>query len=1032
MPKPVISKIASRAGRLAMVGLVSVAALSIAPVSGQAQVKGLTIRDDPVDSGIEPNPSAGAMYVSPDIWIRNQPDPNYDPRPFPATGVPAWVPEPHENPRYADPKASDPVYIYVRVTNNGTSRTTGNERLRVYWAKASTGLGWPNQWVDYFDTACGVSQLHGMEVTKERKDAQGPATTNAERDAYRAALQKIATDPALRLAGTSYWHMQQVVHSPTTGGPQHGVPAFLPWHREMVNRFEILMREADPTVTLLYWRVNQDPRVGVNLFSTGATGFMGAASGTVADPLTGLRPPTLSRNVAFTTRAPENDATVASRGAYDEFALLLESQRRNSSGVLEGGNHDIAHPYIGGASGQMRFPSVSAQDPAFFLLHTDIDRLWANWQRAPGQFTRLDTVSAYGTTASSPSIVGTMGPWDGVRGTAPWNTQPRAKVSRDASVVDPPIYDTAPLVVPALDPGQTVIIEVPWYPPNPANFACMVDPGHTCLLARIETTPGFPFGMVNFPEGMNVETNTRQNSKVAWKNVTVVPAAAMLRLSNGGIVRNFLDDPLVFRIRLTEVADDREVRLLGLARATLTVPREMAERWERTGRGGEGVLDVGADGEDVRISLAGERSFIDVELQPGDSFPVELGLDLDRGILADDKARLAPFQIDLEQMIPGAELFPETVVGGLRYSIDLSRLTMVTERSEWRQFANGNGQPPRDDWTAPEFDDVDWRAVTTPFATPGKEPTFFRRTFEVEDPGLLVAPRLRLTADDGAVVFLNGEEVARRNIADGPIDGNTRAEKSAGPLEGNTAWAIDVDPGRLRPGPNTIAVALFQAGDEEGAARFDLGFYANEADRALPPNVAIAAPAFGAQFLTTEPVPIDVQALDQDGALRSVQLFVDGERREQGDNAIRARLEGLSPGVHTISAEAIDDGGRATRAVARINVLDTILPAVEIVSPTDQMHVMDGQEIEIVANVLEARSAPIAKVELFVQKDGTFADGMSLAQDGRHKPIGEATEPPYRFSVPPLDPGMYMFQVGATDENGNVGVSSHLMVHAGG
>ena len=102
----------------------------------------LYIKDTPADVGVEPNPDTGPMWISDDIWVRQNPFPGYLPYAF--SSDPAWltaVSPLHENPEYRDPKYSKPNYIYVRVRNRGSSASSGTERLRVYWAKASTGLG---------------------------------------------------------------------------------------------------------------------------------------------------------------------------------------------------------------------------------------------------------------------------------------------------------------------------------------------------------------------------------------------------------------------------------------------------------------------------------------------------------------------------------------------------------------------------------------------------------------------------------------------------------------------------------------------------------------------------------------------------------------------------------------------------------------------------------------------------------------------------------------------------------------------------
>src|SRR3989442_9056099 len=75
------------------------------------------MKDTPADTGAEPNPDTGPMWVSDDIWVRTTPDPNYKPYPFPEAS-PTWTPLPHENPEYRDPKYGVPNYVYLRVRNH--------------------------------------------------------------------------------------------------------------------------------------------------------------------------------------------------------------------------------------------------------------------------------------------------------------------------------------------------------------------------------------------------------------------------------------------------------------------------------------------------------------------------------------------------------------------------------------------------------------------------------------------------------------------------------------------------------------------------------------------------------------------------------------------------------------------------------------------------------------------------------------------------------------------------------------------------
>ena len=211
-------------------------------------------RDTPADTGAEPNPDTGPMWVSEDIWVRNSPDPNYRPVPFTAASPP-WTPAAHQSPEYRDPRFGVPNYVYIRVRNRGTATSSGTDQLRLYWAKASTGLAWPASWVDALSTVCGNERLLGAEITKPRVNAA--TASAADRTLLRDAYLEIATTSAFDLlAGYDYWTKQQQVHRYF---PEHDNPAFLPWHREFLNRLEALLQEAKPLTKLMYWNWTTDP-----------------------------------------------------------------------------------------------------------------------------------------------------------------------------------------------------------------------------------------------------------------------------------------------------------------------------------------------------------------------------------------------------------------------------------------------------------------------------------------------------------------------------------------------------------------------------------------------------------------------------------------------------------------------------------------------------------------------------------------------------------------------------------------------------
>jgi hypothetical protein len=285
------------------------------------------------------------------------------------------------------------------------------------------------------------------------------------------------------VGGVSYWFKQDEIHQATH---VHGGPAFLPWHRELCNRFEALLREVDPLVSLHYWDWNSDPRATpgkdgklIDLFKSE---FMGNPIGEAGDPWrkaffyvpnaspyrgdfafdlahsNPFDPPrTLERNV----NARGNNEIGAPRFRFSEDEILQAKEFPDMRVMLES-NHNQAHNYIGGTIGD---PHISFRDPFVFLLHSNVDRLYTTWQLHPGSQWRLDPERIYGSESETDTsgifpeahigIKSPLEPWAGVKTegseegvieTRPWalpENEILVKDSKHESLVKtPPIYDT--------------------------------------------------------------------------------------------------------------------------------------------------------------------------------------------------------------------------------------------------------------------------------------------------------------------------------------------------------------------------------------------------------------------------------------------------------------------------------------------------------------------------------------------------------------------------------------------------------------
>lgn len=104
----------------------------------------LMVRNSEVDDGAEPDTNTEYLWRSTDIWVRNQND---------GRNI-----QEHQNPIYYP---NSPNYVYVRVTNNSCVTSSGNDILKLYWAKANTVLEWDDYWTG--EISIGGIPMGGQE-----------------------------------------------------------------------------------------------------------------------------------------------------------------------------------------------------------------------------------------------------------------------------------------------------------------------------------------------------------------------------------------------------------------------------------------------------------------------------------------------------------------------------------------------------------------------------------------------------------------------------------------------------------------------------------------------------------------------------------------------------------------------------------------------------------------------------------------------------------------------------------------------------
>jgi len=133
----------------------------------------------------------------------------------------------------------------------------------------------------------------------------------------------------------------------------HRSSHFLPWHREMLLRFELELQKFDQEITIPYWDSTVDRSPTDLLWENNFLGQfnldweLNRALG--------------SGTLPTTTQVDNNQG----RANYDTFWR-----------ELEGPIHGPPHNWVGGVMASFSSPG----DPAFYLHHCWIDLLWAKWQ----------------------------------------------------------------------------------------------------------------------------------------------------------------------------------------------------------------------------------------------------------------------------------------------------------------------------------------------------------------------------------------------------------------------------------------------------------------------------------------------------------------------------------------------------------------------------------------------------------------------------------------------------------------------------
>ena len=179
----------------------------------------------------------------------------------------------------------------------------------------------------------------------------------------------------------------------------------------------------------------------------------------------------------------------------------------------------------------------------------------------------------------------------------------------------------------------------------------------------------------------------------------------------------------------------------------------------------------------------------------------------------------------------------------------LPQVEVVAEGAQWA--FEDSGAAPASGWADVGFDDSSWSEgpaelgfgdsdEATVIGEGNRIAYYFRRSFSVDDTSGLLRLSGRLKRDDGALVYVNGTEVFRSNMPDGPIDETTLAVDGIAAGAEQVWHDFTVDPALLVDGVNTVAVEVHNKRTGSSDISFDLSMTADVADPA--PTITDVSP----------------------------------------------------------------------------------------------------------------------------------------------------------------------------------------------
>mgnify|MGYP000858261600 CR=1 FL=1 len=273
------------------------------------------------------------------------------------------------------------------------------------------------------------------------------------------------------------------------------------------------------------------------------------------------------------------------------------------------------------------------------------------------------------------------------------------------------------------------------------------------------------------------------------------------------------------------------------------------------------TVTLNIDKEDLVAGVQGDRNKAQLSLSGTDNS--DQSIDLSQALVTYYTNRPDLISIDSDGVVTANYLAsPDTtaeiwavvkywncVVMSDRIEVNISFVNdvlLVDQGEDWLYFDQGDIKNSQ--WMEPDFNDSTWKTGSAPLGYPNTfessdfgristvvgygsssskyTTTYFRKKFSIDNlSGFTKTGTIKFGVDDGVVLYLNGQEIARYNMPSGTISYSTKASNA---LQNSETVTVTLDNLPLVKGENVIAAEVHQQSSSSSDLFWDMTFHAGK------------------------------------------------------------------------------------------------------------------------------------------------------------------------------------------------------------